>query len=462
LGFSALLNGEFAQGSGWVARARRLLEGQSGCVEQGYLLLPTGLSSLFEGDVSGAHGAYVEAAAIGERFGDKDLVTFALNGQGRTLIRQGQLAAGVRLLDEAMVAVTSGEVSPLVAGAVYCSVIESCRETFDLRRAQEWTAALTRWCDSQPELVPYRSRCLLHRAEILQMHGAWTDALEEARRALEQLSLPTSRPAAGAAFYCIAELHRLRGEFAEAEEAYRQASRRQSVPQPGLARLRLAQGQVDAAQATIRRAFDEVHDPAGRSRVLDAYIEISLATKEIHSARVAVGELMEIAQKFNVPYLTALSAHASGSVLLAEHQVEDSLNALRKAWAAWRELEVPYEAARAQVLIATAFRESGDSATAAMELDLARETFRELGAAADLARLDCLFNTPALKVTGPLSAREVEVLKLVASGRTNRHIARELGISEKTVARHISNIFNKLDLSSRAAATAYAYEHNLV
>jgi DNA-binding NarL/FixJ family response regulator len=345
---------------------------------------------------------------------------------------------------------------------VYCSVIESCRETFDLRRAQEWTAALTVWCDSQPELVPYRSRCLLHRAEILQIHGAWSDALEEAQRALEQLSRPTSLPAAGAAFYCIAELHRLRGEFAEAEEAYRQASRRQSVPQPGLARLRLAQGQVDAARATIRRAFDEVHEPADRSRVLDAYIEISLATKEIHSARMAAGELTEIAQRYNAPYLIALSTHASGAVLLAEYRVEDSLNALRKAWTVWRELEAPYEAARAQVLIATAFRESGDAATAAMELNLARETFRELGAAADLARVDCLFDTQAVKVTGPLSAREVEVLKLVASGRTNRDIARKLGISEKTVARHISNIFNKLDLSSRAAATAYAYEQHLM
>src|SRR5215471_21573287 len=298
LGFSALLNGEFAQGSGWVARARRLLEGQSGCVEQGYLLLPTGLRSIFAGDLSAARIAYVEAAAIGERFGDKDLVTFALNGQGRTLIRQGEIAAGVCLLDEAMVAVTNGEVSPLVAGAVYCSVIESCRETFDLRRAQEWTVALTEWCASQPELVPYRSQCLLHRAEILQMHGAWGDALEEALRALEQLSRPTSRPAAGAAFYCVAELHRLRGEFAEAEEAYRQASRWQSVPQPGLARLRLAQGQLEVAQATIRRALDEVRDPAGRSRVLDAYIEIAIATKEIHSARAAVNELTEIAQRY--------------------------------------------------------------------------------------------------------------------------------------------------------------------
>src|SRR5262249_9807225 len=151
-------------------------------------------------------------------------------------------------------------------------------------------------------------------------------------QALEQLSRPTSRPAAGAAFYCIAELHRLRGEFEEAEEAYRQAARWQSMPQPGLARLRLAQGQVDAAQATIRRAFDEVHDPAGRSRVLDTYIEVALAAREIHSARVAAGELMEIAQKHNAPYLTALSAHASGAVLLAEHQIEASLNALRKAW----------------------------------------------------------------------------------------------------------------------------------
>jgi DNA-binding NarL/FixJ family response regulator len=462
LGFSALLNSEFAQAGGWVARARRLLEGRQECVEQGYLLLPAGLRSLFDGDVAGAHAAYVQAAVIGERFGDKDLVTFALNGQGRTLIRQGEIAAGVSLLDEAMVAVASGEVSPIVAGSVYCSVIESCRETFDVRRAQEWTAALTEWCASQPELVPYRSRCLLHRAEILQMHGAWADALEEAHRALEQLSRPTSRSAAGAALYCIAELHRLRGDFAAAEEAYGQARQWQASPQPGLARLRLALGEIDAAHAIMRRALDEVHDPAGRCRVLDAYIETSLAANEMNSARKAVAELMEIAQRHKAPYLVALSAHASGAVLLAEHQVENSLSALRQAWTVWRELEAPYEGARTQVLIAAAFRESGDAASAAIELDTARETFRKLGAAADLACADALFNRPAVKVPGSLSAREVEVLRLVASGRTNRDIASELGISEKTVARHISNIFNKLDLSSRSAATAYAYENRLI
>jgi DNA-binding NarL/FixJ family response regulator len=294
------------------------------------------------------------------------------------------------------------------------------------------------------------------------MHGAWTHALEVAHRALEQLSRPTSRSAAGAALYCIAELHRLRGDFAEAEEAYRQARQWQSSPQPGLARLRLALGEIDAAHAIMRLALDEVHDPAGRCPVLDAYIETSLAANEMNSARKAVAELMEIAQRHNAPYLVALSAHASGAVLLAEHKVENSLGALRRAWTVWRELEAPYEAARTQVLIAAAFRESGDAASAAIELDTARETFRKLGAAADLARADSLFNKAAIKVPGSLSAREVEVIRLVASGRTNRDIASELGISEKTVARHISNIFNKLDLTSRASATAYAYENRLI
>ena len=462
LGFTMLLSGERAQASGWLSRADRLLEGCPDCAEKGYLQLPVGYSSVHGGDAVTAYKSFAQAAKIGERFGDTDLVTLARQGQGRALIRQGEIARGVSLLDEAMVAVMAGEVSPLTAGGVYCSVIDACSETFDIRRAQEWTSALDRWCASQPDVVAYRGQCLVHRAEILQLHGAWAEALDEVRQACERFSQPTPKPAAGAAFYRLAELHRLRGEFAEAEEAYRQASRWLRAPQSGLARLRFAQGQLDAAKAAICRVVEEVQEPGSRARVLDAYVEISLAAKDVASARTAADELQEIAHRYNAALLHAMAACCDGAVLLAEGDGKAALAALRKSWVMWCELEAPYEAARVRILIALVCRELGDCDAADQELDAVREVFQRIGAAPDLARVEALLQKKGPETSNPLTIREIQVLKLVASGNTNRAIANKLNISEKTVARHLSNIFNKLDLSSRAAATAYAYQRELV
>jgi DNA-binding NarL/FixJ family response regulator len=463
LAFGLLNRGELARGGGWIARARRLLDGRPGdCVEQGYLLLPVALQCIAEGDNAGACATFGQAAEIGSRFGDPDLVALARHGQGRALIRKGETGQGVALLDEAMAAVEAGEVSPIVVGDVYCSVIAGCLEIFDLRRAQEWTAALTHWCESQPDLVPYRGECLVRRAQIMQLHGAWQDAIGEAQRACERLSEPPSQPVVGAAFYQRAELHRLRGEFAEAEEAYREASRWGRTPQPGLAQLRLAQSQVDAAEAAIRRAVDEAQDRRTRSRLLPAHVEIMLAAHDVPAARVAADELSKLTADLGAPFLRAVSAHATGAVLLTEGDARAALAALRDAWAAWQELEVPYEAARVCVLIALACRELGDKDTAEMELDAARRVFQQLGAAPDLVRAAALSRKTTPRAPGGLTAREVQVLRLVAAGKTNRAIATELFISEKTVARHLSNIFTKLDLSTRAAATAFAYEHGLV
>lgn len=461
LGFMSLLNGELAQASGWLSRVDRLLADQPDCVEKGYLLLPTGYRAAHGGDPATAYATFSRAAEIGNRFGDKDLVTLTLQGQGRALIRQGEIARGVTLLDEAMVAVTAGEVSPLVAGGVYCSVIEGCGEIFDLRRAQEWTSALEQWCASQPDIVPYRGHCLVRRAEILQLHGAWPDALEEARQASEWLSKPTPKPEVGAAFYCTAELHRLRGEFAEAEEAYRKAAQWDRT-QPGLAQLRLAQGKVDAANAAIRRIAEEAPGPGVRARVLDAYVEIVLAASDVPAARAAANELSEIAGSYDAPFLSALSSRATGAVLLAEHDARGALVFLRQSWTTWCDLEAPCEASRTRLLTALACRKLGDEDAAVLELTAAREVFQKLGAVPDLARTDALLLNQVPTAAGPLTSREVEVLRLVASGLTNRGIGTQLHISEKTVARHLSNIFVKLDLTSRAAATAYAYQHDLV
>lgn len=463
LAFTLRASGQVAQSAGWFARARRLVdEGQTNSAEHGYLLLASAMRDIGEGKYDAAYAAFSEGVKIGERFHDADLVTFARHGQGRALIRLGETARGVALFDEVMVGIIAGEVGPIATGVVYCSVIDACHEIFDLGRAQEWTSALNTWCASDPELVAHRGTCLLRRAEIMQLHGEWPEAMEEAERARERLSTPPGQADAGRALYQVAELHRLRGQFAKAEEVYRQASLNGCKPQPGLAQLRLAQGQTEPAKAAICRVIDEAPDRRTRSRLLAAYIEIMLAAGEVGAARTAADEMSTIAAALDAPFLRALSASATGAVLLAEEHPQAALVSLREAWTSWHKLAAPYEAARVRVHVGLACRALGDEDSAEMELDAARLVFRELGAVPDLERVESLSTTTPPKSAGQLTAREVQVLCLVATGKTNRAIATGLGISEKTVARHVSNIFTKLGLSSRAAATAYAYQHSLV
>ncbi len=463
VGVNLALRGEMGRASGWLGRAQRLLGRQErDCVERGYLLLPEVLQRAAAGDHEGAYATAVDAAEIGERFGDRDLLALAVQEQGCALIQQGQIEEGLGLLDEAMVAVTAGELSPVVTGLIYCAVIMYCQEAYEPRRAQEWTAALTHWCEQQPDMVAFTGRCLVHRAEIMQLHGAWRDALEEARRAGQRCAQGRNRAAAAEAFYQQAEVHRLQGKFAAAEEAYRDASRCGREPQPGLALLRLAQGNGDAAAAAIRRVVSESTEPLKRARLLPAYVEIMLALGDVEEARRACCELKEISASYRSDLLGAMAAQAWGAVDLAQGDAQAALVALRHAWQVWQELEAPYEVARVRVLLGLACGALGDDDTAALELEAARGVFAQLGAAPDLTRVGSLARrTPSIDAHG-LTARELQVLRLVAAGETNRAIAAELVLSERTVDRHVSNIFAKLGVSSRTAAAAYAYDHQLV
>jgi DNA-binding NarL/FixJ family response regulator len=451
--------GDLAPAMGWVARGGRLLEeSRPESVEQAWLEMLTSLPRLFEGD-AGVYSSFVEAGKIAERFADPDATMFARLGRGYGLILQGRVAEGMALLDEVMVSVTADEVAPILTGIAYCQVIALCQAVFDLRRAREWTEALTRWCDSQPDIVPFRGYCLVHRCEIFQLQGAWAEALESARHACELLAGPPTWDALGSAYYQLAEIQRLRGELADAEESYRQASLAGRDPEPGMSLLRLAQGRIDLAVPAIRRVLDEAEDPIARSRLLPACVEVLLEADDRVAARAAADELAGVAAQLDTPYLNALAAEASGTVLLAEGDPRAALAKLRSAHRSWHELEAPHQAARVRLSIAAACREVGDDASAELEFEAAGSVLEELGAAPALERLARLVGSPR---PGGLSPRESEVLTLVAAGKTNRAVATELFISEKTVARHVSNIFMKLGLSSRAEATAYAFRHGLV
>jgi DNA-binding NarL/FixJ family response regulator len=464
IGHNFLFRGEMGPAKGWFARAQRLLERERrDCVERGYVLIAALLEHVFGGDHEAAHAVAVEITEIGERFGDQDLVAMGLMEQGHALVRRGRTREGLRLVDETMVAVTTGVLSPIVAGIVYCNTIAFCQGVYELRRAQEWTATLTRWCDEQPDMVAHNGLCLVHRAQLMTLAGTWDAALEELRRLGERYTEGVlNQRALGHAAYQRGEVHRLQGEFEEAEAAYRQATRFGREPQPGLALLRLGQGRGDAAAAAIRRAVSETSQPLKRATLLPAYVEITVAAGDLDAARSACRELDETAERQDTDLLHAMAAQARGEVALANDDAETALAALREACQGWQGLDAPHEAARARALLGLTCRALGDEDTAAFELDAARGVFSELGAAPALTWIDSLSDRAAAADEHGLTARELEVLRLVAAGKTNREIAAALVISERTVARHLQNIFAKLRVSSRTAASAFAFEHDLV
>jgi DNA-binding CsgD family transcriptional regulator len=460
LGVGLRQRGALAPASGWLARAERILEeAQLDCVVRGYLLLPSAIQRIVQGDPAAGHALFDQAADIARRFADRDLASLACHGRGRALIRLGRLAEGVALLDEVMVAVIAGEVSPTSAGDIYCGVLEACQETFDLRRAYEWTTALARWCAAQVDLVRYRGECLLYRAEVMQLHGKWDDAARDAQDACTRLMF---RPLAGAALYRLGEVHRLRGEFAKAEAAYAQANERGRKPQPGLSLLRLAQGDIEAAARSIRSVLADTTSVPARARALAAAVEILLAARDLEHARAAAAELADIASALGAPLLIAESARANGAVLLAGGDTAAASVSLHKAHGIWRDLEMPYEEAQTGLLMAALCARRGDRDGRRLELDAARRLFEQLNASSGLARVREESGRDVRQPAGSLSEREVQVLRLLATGRTNRDIAEALFISEKTVARHVSNIFDKLGVSSRAGATAWAYQRDLI
>lgn len=460
LGLSLVMRGEPARGRGWFGRMRSVVgEAFPDSVWAGYDALNQGMMTLFSGDLDRSLVVLGDALEIAARHHDIDLLLLAGSGHGQVLLALGRTAEGMAELDEVMVGATSSDASPQVVGRVYCAVIAVCRGCLDLARSAEWTEVLSRWCDSQPDLVPFRGQCLVHRSEVLQVRGRWDDAATEVEKVIAH-EIPAGDPAGGLALYQRAELHRLRGEFRAAERAYRDALAAGHDPQPGLALMRLVQGRGDAAMVALRRALAEARLVFTRVQLLPAVVEVALAVGEAAAARSAADELAEHAQRLDSAYVRATAATARGAVAIGADDPRAALTALREAVAEWASLEAPYDGARCRLLLAAACRTLGDAETAGLETDAARQVLTALGAKVDLDLLDG--DGAGTEAPDGLTPREVEVLCLVATGASNRDIAERLVLSESTVARHVANIFVKIGVSARAAATAYAYDHHLV
>ena len=452
-------SGNAAGGGGWRERAARLLESEPDDVaEQGYLRMHRMFQQVFSGHLPEGLALAVEVAEAGRRHHEPDLIAIGLVCQGRMLMYLGQVSEGLALLDEAMAGVAAGEVSPIMAGMTYCSMIDACLEIEDVRRMSDWTRLLTRWCEQQPEMVSYTGQCAVHRAQIMRVQGAWSDALEELELAQARYEAQNLGSAIGDVHYERGELHRLRGEVDAAAAAYDAAADQGRDPQPGLTLLWLAQGRIDAALAAIRRILDEVPDPVQRSRLLSAAAEVLIAGADLDAASAAADELEGIAAGFGSVALSAAAAYAKGSVALARPDPAAALPHLRQAWRTWLDLGARYQAAWARARIGQAFRAMGDEDSARAELVVAGRTFDELGASPARGEVERMLGGGR---PDGLTAREIEVLRLVAAGRTNPQIAAELFLSEKTVARHLSNIFGKTNVTSRTAAAAYAFQHQL-
>lgn len=467
LGFRLFSLGEQGKASAWLTRAERIAaQASRACAVQGYLLLPRVHRAFGQGEYSQAAELAAEAITIGEQCKDPDLTALGRNLRGRALLRCGDVHNGLAMLDEAMLSVANGELSPLVTGLVYCNVIAGCQQIQAIERSREWTEALSQWCNSQPQLIKFTNACFAHRAEMRLFYGQWDEALSEAQRSAALDSDPRgARDAAANGLYQQAEVYRLRGKYSDALTSYEKVAAMGRDPLPGLALLRLAQGQKEMAASALRRLSATTKEPLQRIQFLFALIHVLVQASAQQEAHEASEELDRIATQFDSSVLKASAAQARGEVLLVAGKADEALMCLRQALDMWHMLGTPYHAASTGLLMAQCYCAMDDSDAAAMQLRNIKTVFESLGAKPDLDKVSTLLATVEKDSTTmdshELTKRELQVLKLVATGATNKAIANELGLSDKTIERHLGSIFSKLGLTSRAAATAYAFQHGL-
>jgi len=458
LAYDYLMKNEWPDASGWLKRAQRCLADDPDCLETGFLALLESNLAEAEGDSKAGLAHARRGLEIGRALNSPDLIAMATQTIAGVLINKGNVAEGTGLLDEAMVAVIAGEISPLYTGWIFCSALNQCIRIADLSRAIRWADAARDWCDKQAREMPYQGLCRLYRVEVTALRGAWDTAESDAARASEELLAFEPVLAAGA-HYAIGEIRFRRGDLAGAETSFLRAHELGRDPQPGLALLRLAQGKTAAAAAALRVALAGGGGGLDRARLLAGKVDVALEAGDLGSAEGVAEELAAIAAVANSTVIDAMTALATGAVYLAQDDVDGAVYSGRRAWVLYHDLKLPYETAHAHTLLGKASRAAGDEERARLELDAARTAFEGLDAKRDARRVANLLDDA--RAAGGLSARETEVLRLVATGKTNKQIAAELSLSEHTISRHLQNIFTKLGVSSRAAATAFAFEHGL-
>jgi ATP/maltotriose-dependent transcriptional regulator MalT len=460
IGYTLSLRGEHAQGSGWVGRAGRLLEDQPECAEHGYLLYLEFEAAFDASDLDASLGVAQRVHAHGRRFDDPTLLALGVLGQGRVLVRRGEMRAGLALLDEAMLAAVSDELDPAWAGNIYCHLMVACHEIGDIRRAGEWTEVTARWCESMPGAGPFMGICRVHRAQILQVRGAWDAAEREARHVCEELATIDVAIVAEAQ-YLLGELRRERGDLDAAEAAFREGHRLGRDPQPGLALLRLARGDADSAAASLRSALAAAEgDLPRRARLLAAAVEVALATRDVESARGWADELAVAASTYATTGFTAASLSALGAVQLAEGDAVGAVPTLRDAVREFQAIDASYDTARARLSLARAYEQLDDRDAAKLERQAAEAVFAELGIAEAGSEGPGRGHPP-----GGLTRRELEVLAMVAAGRSNQEIAAELVLSVRTIERHLATVYQKLGVqgrSARAAAVSFALREGIL
>ena len=450
LGISHRARGDEPQAVGWLGRARRLAEGIPESPVHGYVLSFTAVeASLMAGQPAAAVDAARRVQDLGRRVDAPDLVALGMNGEGRALIRLGHLVDGLALLDEAMVTVLDGQLAPFISGTLYCHTIAACHEVADVRRMTRWTDLAERWLTTFPAAVLFGGLCGVHRAQLLLLRGEWDEAEQVALRVVVDLDANRIDYAAEA-WYVVAEARRLRGNPGAAD-AYDEAHARGRDPQPGRALLQLQTGDAARAATSVRSAVAAVGaDPLSRAPLCAAMVEIAIAAGRLDDAVAAASELEATAATYPTSGLEAMAAAARGAVLLAEGQAEVALPVLREACRRWHELGAAYAAAGTCVRLAEAYRALGDAVSAAAEVARAKAVYERLGV-----------HRPAWESPDGLTRREREVLALVADGRSNRQIGEALYISDRTVARHLTNIFHKIDVTSRTQAARYAIDRGM-
>ncbi len=455
------IKGETSVGSGWLKRAQRHLAAHPDCVERGLLAVTESDIARTNGNLDQARASAALAVELGERCGSLDLHAMGIQTLGRVLIASGEPREGAALLDEAMTLVVGQRLSPYFTGLIYCNVVAACMERADLGRASEWTEEAMTWCGSIANVTPFHGICRIHQVQITALRGDWETAESEALRTVQEMQ-GLEQHVVAEALYAIGEIHLRRGDLAAAEDWFMRAHELGRDPQPGFAAVRLAQGKLDIAAAGLRLSLASSDEPTlQRARLLATQVEVSVLAQNLPTAREAVNALEKLAAEMTSTLVEATALTARASLHLAEEEADEALQHARRAWSLWQQLKLPYDAARARVVIGLASKQAGDTDRARVEFEAAGRAFGDLGARLD-ARAAAANLRSATDLPRGLSGRELEVLRLIAAGKSNREIATDLVISEHTVSRHLQNIFRKLEVSSRAAATAFAFEHGLV